>query len=236
VQAPIASQFARNPSESAWHHQIGVRLRTAWPLKMAGIALGMAAFFAGYFWLLRHPRQPPAIMPLTAVDDLIAFSPGALLLYLSLWLYVSLAPALLIVRREMISYAGSAVALGVLGLGIFWAWPTAVPPADINWSAHPELAFLKSADAAGNACPSLHVAFAVLTACWLARLLRQMGAGRVARWLNWLWCAGILHSTIAIRQHVALDVIAGAVLGGLVAVDSFRWLHRPKTMPPRSTP
>jgi membrane-associated phospholipid phosphatase len=44
-----------------------------------------------------------------------------------------------------------------------------------------------------------------------------MGAGPLVRALNWLWCLGILYSTIAIRQHVFLDVIAGAVLGSTVA-------------------
>ncbi len=72
-------------------------------------------------------------------------------------------------------------------------------------------------DASGNACPSLHVAFAVFTAVWFGHLLRQMKAGGLARSLNWLWCAGILYSTIATRQHVALDVLAGAVLGAVIA-------------------
>jgi len=31
-------------------------------------------------------------------------------------------------------------------------------------------------------------------------------------------CAGILYSTIATRQHVALDAAAGAVLGGAASL------------------
>jgi membrane-associated phospholipid phosphatase len=164
-------------------------------------------------------------MPLTAADRLIAFRPEGLLLYLSLWFYVSLAPALLIDRRELVSYGLAAVALSVIGLGIFLFWPTAVPPPEIDWIQHPNFEFLKSVDATGNACPSLHVAFAVFTAVWFSRLLRQMGAGRIARALNWLWCAGILYSTVAIRQHVALDVLAGAALGAAVAAAHLRWLR-----------
>jgi membrane-associated phospholipid phosphatase len=66
------------------------------------------------------------------------------------------------------------------------------------------------------------VAFAVFTAFWFARLLRQMQAGRLAQALNWLWCLGILYSTLATRQHVALDVLAGAALGAIVAVGHLR--------------
>src|SRR6185295_988673 len=111
-------------------------------------------------------------------------------LYLSLWLYVSLAPALLTDRRELASYGIATVVLSTIGLTIFLLWPTAVPTSDIIWSQHPSFAFLQSVDASGNACPSLHVAFAVFTAAWFERLLRAMGAGRSARVVNWLWCVG----------------------------------------------
>ncbi len=202
------------------------RVLTWWPAKMLGTTLGMTVFFLVYFWVMDHPFFAITGMPLTVVDGWIGFQPAALPLYLSLWFYVSLAPALVIDRRELLSYGLAAVALSVIGLGIFLFWPTAVVPPDIDWSRYPSFEFLKATDAAGNACPSLHVAFALFTAIWLARLLRQMDAGRIVRALNWLWCLGILYSTVAIRQHVTLDVLAGAILGALVAVVHLRWLRR----------
>jgi membrane-associated phospholipid phosphatase len=146
-------------------------------------------------------------------------------LYLSLWFYVSLAPALLMDRREIISYGMVTVGMSVIGLGIFLLWPTTVARTDVVLSQHSTFAFIMAADAAGNACPSLHVAFAVFTAIWLARILRQMNAARTVRAFNWLWCLGILYSTVAIRQHVVLDVLAGAGLGAIVAMLHLRWLH-----------
>jgi membrane-associated phospholipid phosphatase len=77
---------------------------------------------------------------------------------------------------------------------------------------------MKRMDAGGNACPSLHAAFCVFTALALHAQLKSTGA---ARWLlacNALWCLGILYSTMATRQHVALDVVAGVVLGGAAAI------------------
>jgi membrane-associated phospholipid phosphatase len=59
------------------------------------------------------------------------------------------------------------------------------------------------------------VAFAVFTAMLFARLLREMRSGLLIRGLNWLWCLGIIYSTIAIRQHVALDAVAGIILGAI---------------------
>ena len=213
------------PPHAGWLRQSGSRILVWWPAKMAGTTLGMTVFFVVYFWLLNHPFFPVTFVPLIALDRLVGFRPEALPLYLSLWLYVSLAPALVINRRELVSYGLATVVLSVIGLGIFLFWPTAVAPRDIDWSQHPTFSFLKSVDTSGNACPSLHVAFAVFTAIWFERLLRKMGAGRFARGFNWLWCLGILYSTLAIRQHVVLDILAGGVLGTLVATAQLRWLR-----------
>ncbi len=73
--------------------------------------------------------------------------------------------------------------------------------------------FLKNVDASGNACPSLHVAFAVFAAGWLDRVLRRLHASQPALALNILWAVAIAYSTLATHQHVALDVLAGALLG-----------------------
>jgi len=215
----------QRPANAGWFRRSAARVFKWWLPKMLGTSLGMAAFFVAYFWLLRYPLHPVTVMPLTFVDQLIEFQPAALPLYLSLWLYVSLAPALLVDRRELVSYGIAAVVISVVGLGIFLIWPTAVPRPDVDFSRHPTFAFLQSVDATGNACPSMHVAFAVFTAVWFRRILRQMNAGRLVRAGNWIWCLGILYSTVAIRQHVFVDVMAGAGLGAVAAHLHLRWLH-----------
>jgi membrane-associated phospholipid phosphatase len=215
----------KHPVGAGWLRQARRRAFKWWPVKMIGMALVMTLFFIAYFWVLKHPFLPVTTMPHTALDRLISFRPEALPLYLSLWFYVSLAPALLAEWREIVSYALAAVGLSVIGLGIFLFWPTTVLWPDTDWSQHPAFAFLQSVDASGNACPSLHVAFAVFTAVWLNRLLQQMHAGKIVCAFNWLWCLGILYSTVAIRQHVVFDVLAGAGLGALVAVVHLRLLR-----------
>ena len=211
---------------AGWFQQAWIRGLTYWPAKMVGMTLGMTLFFIAYFCVLRHPLFPVTIMPITEIDRLINFRPEAVPLYLSLWFYVSLVPALLVERRELVSYALAAAGISVIGLGIFLLWPTTVNWSDADWSRYPAFAFLQSVDASGNVCPSLHVAFAVFTAIWLDRLLRPMGAGWWLCAFNWSWCVGILYSTIAIRQHVILDVVAGASLGSLVAVVQLRRLAK----------
>ena len=212
-------------SDASWRHQLPARVATLWRIKMVSNTLGMAVFFVAYFWVLHHPQFAVTIMPLVAFDHWVAFEPAAMLLYVSLWLYVSLPLALLKNRRELASYGLASLALSVIGLGIFLAYPTAVPAFGIDWSQHPTVAFLKGVDVGDNACPSLHVAFAVYTVVWLERLLREMNVGVAVRVLNAAWCIGILYSTLATRQHVALDVLAGGMLGLFVVTLQLRLLH-----------
>jgi membrane-associated phospholipid phosphatase len=222
------SQELRAPS-AGWLRQAGPRILFMWPTKFIGTAVIMTAFFIAYFWLLNHERHPVTIIPPIFVDRMVAFRPEALPLYVSLWFYVTLPPALMNDRRELLSYGWATVALSIVGFAFFVIWPTAVPKPDINWSQHPSVSYLKEVDASGNAFPSLHVAFAVFTAAWFGRLLRAMGAGGAARVLNWLWCLGIVYSTLAIRQHVALDAIAGAGLGAVFAFLHMRILGSLRT-------
>jgi len=194
---------------------------------MAGTAAYMAAFFLAYFWLLHHPRSAPTLVPRIFVDRWIPFQPAALVLYASLWLYATLPPALLRSRREMRSYVLAAAALGLAGFAFFYLWPTAIPRTDVAPGQARALGFLRGVDATGNAFPSLHVAFAVFSARWLGRQLRELEAGAAVRALNWAWCLGIVYSTMAIGQHVALDALAGAALGAAAAELHMRVLGNP---------
>ena len=230
---PSASQRKDFPANGSWLRQAWPRVCTLWVAKVTGTIMSMPLFFVVYFWLLKHPLFPITTIPRTAVDRLIGFCPETLPLYVSLWVYVALPPMFLKNRRELGAYGLAVIGLSAIAFGFFLFWPTSLPKFEMDWSQHPTFAFLKTVDASGNACPSLHVAFAVFTAIWLGRLLGEMGAGSLVRALNWLWCLGILYSTMAIRQHVALDVLAGAALGASVAALHLRMLYTKDDLPRR---
>jgi membrane-associated phospholipid phosphatase len=134
-----------------------------------------------------------------------------------LWLYVSIPPALLATRQELYGYGLAMAATCLTGLIIFYFWPTVVPEARIDWAQYPNVDFLKDLDAAGNACPSLHVTTAIFSGICLHQLLRRFDSPTWLLLFNALWCVGIIYSTLATRQHVAVDVLAGFVLGSLAA-------------------
>jgi membrane-associated phospholipid phosphatase len=153
------------------------------------------------------------MMPLTMLDVAIGFKPATLFLYVSLWLYVTLPPGLQATRSALLYYGMAIGLLCLAGLTCFLFWPTAVPAANIDWQQSFGFSMLKGVDAAGNACPSLHVATAVFSAMWLNRVLFEVSAPRSLRLFNWIWCVGIVYSTLATKQHVAIDMVAGALLG-----------------------
>lgn len=184
----------------------------------------MWLFFVAYFALLRHPNGLVTTMPMTALDRWIGFQPWALPFYLSLWVYVSLPAALMSSRREIVGFGVRIGALCLIGLTVFYVWPTQMPPYSIDWARHPGFSILRGVDASGNACPSLHVATAVFAAFWLYWMAPSLGFGARFRRGNILWCAAIVYSTMAVKQHVAVDVLAGAALGASVA-----WITRPRT-------
>ena len=185
----------------------------------------MTLFFVAYFQLLRNPVFPVTEMPRLAIDRWIPFTPQALWVYFTLWVYVALPPALLATKRELAGYTLSIAALCGGGLAVFALWPTAVPPPEVELRAHAGFGVLHGVDAAGNAFPSLHVATAAFSAAWLHRLLGQIGFGVGWRLANAAWVGAIVWSTVAVRQHVVLDVAGGLLLAALVAAPALRW-HR----------
>jgi len=201
-----------------WTHELGRRVRTLLVLKIFANLSGIAAFFYAYFWIMRHPLSAATVIPVTWIDDLVPFSPQSLFLYASLWVYVALGSLFTKDGRELAAWAAACFSMIIVGLGIFMALPTKVPDFAVDWSQYPSLEFLKAVDASGNALPSLHAAFAVFTAVVLHRQLTAVRAPRALLACNVLWCLGIVYSAMATRQHLALDIIAGAVLAGAVSI------------------
>lgn len=206
-----------------WQRQIITRIRTHHFLKAFGTTAYMSVFFIAYFHLMKNPSAAVTVMPVTAIDALVPFQPWALIPYVTLWIYVSLPAALILQRRELIGYGWWVAGLCVAGLTCFYVWPTTVLLPIEEWSKHASFDLLKGVDAAANACPSMHVAVAIFSTLWLNYLLREIGAPSMVRALNWLWFIAIAYSTMAIKQHVFIDVIAGLALGLAFALLSLRF-------------
>jgi membrane-associated phospholipid phosphatase len=210
-----------------WHAELGMRVRGHLLLTLIGTSVFIVVFFVGYFHVQRYPAFPLTVMPLSWLDRQIPFQPYALSAYLSLWIYVGAGPGLQKTRTEILAYGLWMGALCLTGLGIFYFLPTRVPLPTADLSDSAVFAMLQRVDEAGNACPSMHVAVAIFTAVRVDEVLRWARSPALLRLLNVTCCGVICYSTLAVKQHVALDVVAGSALGTIFAVLSMRW--RPET-------
>ena len=188
--------------------------------KFLGTNAFMSLFFWAYLFLLKNPAYPVTIIQSTVIDEWIGFTPVALIPYLSLWIYCSLPVTLMPTRARLLNFGFWIGSMCLLALSIFYWLPNTMPPTDIDWARYPSVAFLKKVDAGGNACPSLHVAASVYSSFWLYWLMREMRLGWHAQSIQMLWGVAIVYSTMATKQHVSLDVLAGTALGIAFALIS----------------
>lgn len=218
----MPSQTIADAAHACRRRNILATFLTHFWFKCFGTTAFTAIFFSAYIFLLKNPAYPLTIIPETSLDRLIGAEPEMLPFYLSLWVYISLPPLFMSSRREIVEYGIWIGSLCLVALAIFYFYPTAVPPANIDWARYPGMAFLKGVDAAGNACPSLHVATAVFSAIWLHRELPASGLGKGTRLFSAFWCLAIVFSTMATKQHMVIDVIAGTCLAAVFSWAFYR--------------
>ncbi|MEZ7828727.1 MAG: phosphatase PAP2 family protein [Brachymonas denitrificans] len=238
AQPPVPPATGPAPIAS-WQRQIGQRVTTLCWLKALGTTAFMWVFFLFYFELLHHPRYPITVMPDTWIDRAVTFSPDWVIIYFSLWVYVSLPGALQRDLRGLLWHGASALLMCAAGLAFYYWYPTTFMQPRVDWSSQPLGQILQSVDAPGNAFPSMHVAYALFAWAWIRHELHEVRAPRWLHILSLLWCMAIGFSTLATKQHVWWDVLAGIVLGlsaGSIAVLATRWrkglpLRKPITSP-----
>lgn len=215
----------------SWRQELVRRLACCWLLKALGTTGMMSLFFVAYFQLLDRTTVDPTVIPVTALDHLVGFEPQFFYLYASLWVYVSLVPAIMPDRRTLVRYGLAIGAICLVGLAVFYFYPTQIERDPALWADQPEFAWLSAVDSSGNAFPSLHVATALFSAYWLDRTLRALAMPPLMRWLSGLWAMGIIYSTMAIAQHVMWDVVGGILLATTGLLLSASWVFVGSTAP-----
>jgi len=148
------------------------------------------------------------LLPPSALDRAIPFSPSAIWLYLSFFLIV---PAgYLLAPLQRIKWLTLAMQLTALGAGaVYLLWPTtmAYPQNDGVGISAQLLAALTQVDSPQNCLPSLHMALTVLAVWALSDGERKM---RTALWM--LWGVAIAFSILQLRRHLFVDLAGGVLL------------------------
>lgn len=181
-------------------------------LQTIGAAALIAFALAVYFVAAHHPPYPP-LPTRTSLDDLVPIWPAFIYVYLSPYLAGPLVAGLL--SRELYRRMLTRVAtLLPLQLGAYFAVPTIVvrphaPVGDGIGDALVRAIYLVDTPPA-NAAPSGHVSLALMLA-WAA----WNGMPR-ARFWSALYFGLVIVSILFTGQHHVVDLVTGALLGGLV--------------------
>jgi membrane-associated phospholipid phosphatase len=192
------------------------RLQAEWRLKLLLFVAINAIFWTGYQWLSRHALFPLCEVPDTWLDRTVSFQPGLWsCVYLSQFLFTGTLPLLLLTRADIRRYVISLAVMSVTSFAVFLFFPTEGPrPNAVGDNA--AMRWIAAADGPLNALPSLHAAFLVC----MGRLAGRMFGLKLAPVVV-LWGGAILYSTLATKQHYALDLLAGGTLGWIA--DSLAW-------------
>ena len=188
------------------------RIKTELALKLGLLVILYPLVFLPYFFLQRHHFFPASTMSSGWFDRLIPFSDQAVWPYFSIYLLLPVGPFFMDRRYQLLRYAAGVALLSLIADLIFLCWPTACPRPHVA-GVNTVYGLLIAVDSSFNAFPSLHAAFAVYSALCAGLVLREFGSHRVWRLGIWLWAFLILYATLATRQHVVVDVIAGSAIG-----------------------
>jgi membrane-associated phospholipid phosphatase len=188
------------------------RLTTLWQAKLRLTAVLNVLFWTLYLFLSRHAFLPVHTLPMTFLDRWAGFQPQLWAwVYESNFLLVGVVPWLIDSREELRRYAAGFALLSAICFVVFVIFPVASPrPANLEASSF--LIFITRVDGPLNAFPSLHAGSLIYTLAWARRLC----GARMNLWIAVLllaWTALILFATLATKQHYAIDLLAGGLIG-----------------------
>lgn len=180
------------------------------------------AFIVGgyrvYFWPQKSPLRHCRYGRIGIVDRLVPFDPRWVWVYSFLYYPFMVSPIFWInSAAEFFWICISYFLLLAIHVGISHIWPIKTP---IEWRSYDKsknssarfLSFVQSIDKGGNCFPSMHVAVATLTGCYLTNFLSS--GLYIYLFFVWICVFLISASTLFTKQHFFSDVVWGAIFGG----------------------
>jgi membrane-associated phospholipid phosphatase len=180
---------------------------------------------AGYYFTQRVAWRPVWWLDIGSLEYWVPFNPHAVWVYGTFHAWFLLPFFVLRNRRLVRRYAWAFFWVATVSIGIFMILPNGVVRPDTNGEVPWLYALCRQLDLPRNGFPSLHASITVLAAALLHRSSATLNRPGLWRALTWLWTAAICWSCVALRQHVALDVLGGVVIGA----GSAWWALRPAT-------
>jgi membrane-associated phospholipid phosphatase len=211
----MPGESSANPSMPFWQ-----RIATLWRLKLGVTAVVSVLFWSFYLFLSRHPLFPVHTLPMTWIDHWAGYRPSPWAwIYESIFLLTGIAPWLIVSRAELRRYIFGFTLLSAVSFILFALFPVASPrPAHLESSTF--LIFITQVDGPLNAFPSLHAGCLIYNLA----LIRHLFGRQLSPWAGIalvIWAGFILFATLATKQHYAVDLLAGGLIGW--AADQVAW-------------
>lgn len=164
--------------------------------------------------ILQHVEIFPVLwVPPLGVDQMIPVCFQSIWFYFSFCLLLGLV-GLLVEKKLFIQYLYTIGWVTAVSHACFLFLPNGVSRAEIDTETAPLMyQMLASIDKPRNALPSMHASLSVVAA------IAAQFSVNFPKWsksLIWLWVLAIFWSTIALRQHVSLDLISGSIIAVIV--------------------
>jgi len=188
-------------------------------------SIGIFLFFEfGYIWASKGHQPSDIINGAFAIDHSIPLIPEFIIPYMLGYFFV-LTPIFLFSNKHDY-YRGVAVFILTLAVAfiLFKLFPIQMSKTYATGSdAFSQLTYFQQKnDTSFNNCPSLHVTLNLY--CWGLLFIQY---GRKMLWLSWAPIA-IIASTLFVKQHLAIDVIGGTILGLASSYLFYRLKNHPR--------
>lgn len=188
------------------------RLKVIWRLKLAATMAVSVIFWSGYLCLSRHAFFTVHELPMTPLDTWVGYHPHPWAwIYESIFVLTGVTPWLIVTRDQLRRYLTGFALLALTSFAIFAVFPVA-SPRPMQVESTPFLVFITHIDGPLNAFPSLHAGCLIYNLCLAYRLFRHRLHPVLAAALA-MWALMILIGTLATKQHYAVDLLAGGILG-----------------------
>jgi hypothetical protein len=154
----------------------------------------------------------------------IPFQPWWTLVYQSIFVVLPAFYFLQGKRREVLVMAGALMLTALVDGSCFILFPTAIDrpemPGGLSGWLYEWL--IVRPDKPANLIPSQHAAMAVIACLAGFRFPGQSWMG----WAGLAWLGFLLYSTLAVKQHVFLDLPPGCLVGLLSFLAADRWMKK----------
>lgn len=204
---------------------ISIADRLRQPAPNAPLVILLALLMPGYHVIAVINRDRPMFTPELPLDRAIPVEPAWMLAYGSVWIFALLP--VFVVRSPVLMRRALLAAVTVFALAYagFLAYPTVLPRPQIVEGGFlaKSLQINYSLDPPYNCFPSLHVAWAFVSALTGYRVHRGVGLAAL------VWAGLISLSTLYTKQHYVLDVVGGMAIAGVAYLLFLRSVPRHAT-------